>query len=509
MKYCCLLLCFVITCIVSGQAIALPTGLDSSFGTNGIVTYTTPPTYGSNYNAIVIQPDGKIVAAGGAILNAVVARYLPNGTLDNTFSVQGKYIRPYTPNGFALLDLALQSDGKIVVGGQTYSNQTHDDFALIRLNSNGNIDSTFGDSGVVTTNVSMSGSSMDYLKVITLQPDGKIIAVGTTYNTLALIRYWPAGAIDSSFGTYGRVVTGTGSYGAEIGDVAIQPDNKIVVGIEAYDATNTRSFACVRYLPDGTLDTTFNHTGISYIQTGGLAYVHTMQLQPDGRILLGGAASNDLKLLRLKANGSTDSSFGVNGIATADTCIASCMVLRSDGKIVVGGYTNSNNEDFAVMQFKPNGSLDTAFGQQGKIFTPIGPGNERMEDMKLQADGKIVACGRSQKNSTSSGGDINAVIVRYQSDGRLSVINPPDVAAAQDITVYPIPAVDALHITNRSNYTITDAVLYTTDGRMIECPPMYHNTISTVQLPNGVYLLQLQLSSYPQIPVMRKIIVYH
>src|SRR5262245_41732594 len=178
---------------------ATPGALDSSFGQGGKVT----TSLGSGYNvakALVQQPDGRIVAAGsgsnGSNNDFALARYAPAGALDSSFNGTGKVTTPIGPGGDGAYDLALQPDGKLVAAGTSY-NGANDDFSLARYNPNGSLDSTFNGTGKVTTPI---GAGYEDAYALALQPDGKLVAAGYTFNGLnydfALVRYHPHGSLD-------------------------------------------------------------------------------------------------------------------------------------------------------------------------------------------------------------------------------------------------------------------------------------------------------------------------
>ncbi|NLR82896.1 hypothetical protein [Chitinophaga eiseniae] len=501
MRNFCFVLLFVISCIKNG--IAQPSGLDSSFGVNGKVIYSTPATWGSGFGGIVMQPDNKIIVCGGAMGTTFVARYKNNGVLDSSFGINGKYSTPPF-SGYGFDNVILQPDGKILLGGLAGTN-----FSLFRLKTNGTPDSSFGSGGSVAPPT--GGGNFYY--GIAIQPDGKIVEMGTVSasngsgNAIVMYRFLANGLVDSSFGANGRVYTETCCYGFSPRAIMVQPDGKILVGTQSYEpVTQASVFACLRYLSDGSLDTTFNHTGTFLGAAGFLTYVKTMALQPDGKIVLGGAIDGSLVLQRIDSGGTPDNSFGINSIATADTCTASCMALRANGNIVVGGYTTANSENWVVMQFKPNGTLDSSFSQYGKIFTPIGIDRNRMYDLTLQTDGKIVACGHYGNYSVANG-QTDAIIIRYHSDGRL-IVPRLHIGINPDITLYPLPVSDLLHINTPANAAIADALLYSIDGRSIARLPVNNNTLNVAGFPNGQYLLRLQFTPSFS-PITRKIIINH
>src|SRR6266508_6659951 len=255
-----LLTLVVVFAVASAQA--APGDLDTSFGTGGKVT----TSFGSRYDEIdglVLQPDGKIVAAGRATVGGVskfgLARYNTDGSLDASFGTGGKVTTALGSNT-AGRGLALQPDGKIVVTGYTYTGPT-DLFALARYHADGSLDSSFGTGGTVTT---AFAGGYDVGFRVALQPDGKILVVGFDYDGtrtyFALARYDANGSLDTSFGSGGKVTTAIGSSVDSARDVKVQADGKIVaVGYSS--SSGSSSFTLVRYNTNGSFDTGFGTGG--------------------------------------------------------------------------------------------------------------------------------------------------------------------------------------------------------------------------------------------------------
>ena len=228
--------------------------LDSSFGSSGIVT--TSFGHNDHGGAVVIQSDGKIVVGGihsaGGEDSFALARYNSNGSLDSSFGSSGIVINPVgklATHG----DIAIQSDGKIIFIGASSTNDVslHFNATLARYNVNGSLDSGFGNSGIVTTSI---GSDI-FGNAIAIQPDGKIVVIGGSYYnnqfvTSALARYTITGSLDSNFGTDG-IVTTTVDLSSDGSDIAIQPDGKIVAAGSSYDGSQGR-FTLARYFGDST-----------------------------------------------------------------------------------------------------------------------------------------------------------------------------------------------------------------------------------------------------------------
>lgn len=404
----------------------LPGSLDTTFDTDGIVI--GPLGDGRD---LVIQSDGKIVAAGGNTL----ARYNTNGSLDTSFGTGGS-----ASTSMIINSAAIQSDGKIVVAGNIYVSSNLGGasgyaFALSRFNANGSIDTTFGTSGMVSTRTIMYGDQ--YLLDIAIQADGKLVVAGYTqsgaeFSSFAVARYNTDGTLDSRFGSNGIVITDITSNADQAYGVAIQPDGKIIaVGFANDSITYSGDFALVRYTSSGTLDSTFGSNGIVRTDLfGGYDQATKVTLQSDGKIVAVGLtlrANEDFAVARYNSDGTLDSTFGTGGKAAIDFGVysdqAQAVAIQTDGKIVVAGAaatrfntkTARNFYDFrfATTRLNSNGTLDTTFGISGKVVTPVGPTGDLYADdygfaAAIQADGKIVVGGRAQNSAGTQIG-----LVRY------------------------------------------------------------------------------------------------
>jgi uncharacterized delta-60 repeat protein len=346
--------------------------LDSSFGSAGKVT--TPIGGGGDVGQVVkVQADGKIVVCGyvqGGNNDFALVRYNADGTLDTTFGAGGKVttaIGPGNENGYHLM---IQPDGMILVAGFSF-NGSNDDFALVRYNSNGSLDTDFGVGGKVTTGI---GSSDEESSSLALQPDGKIVVGGSSYNSstdydFALIRYNSNGSLDTGFGNGGKVTTTIGANEDNGYDVKIQLDGKILLGGWSRNPSKTKNdFALLRFNSNGSLDNSFGTDGKVTTAIGPFEDVGwSIEVQPDNKILLGGYSWSgskwDLALVRYQANGALDTGFGSGGKVTTaigtGRDIGKSLVLQTDGKILLGGFSfNGVDDDFAFVRYNANGSLD-------------------------------------------------------------------------------------------------------------------------------------------------------
>lgn len=411
-------------CAISGSGVVWvsPVGvLDTSLNGTGIVT-TAIGANGDNGYSLAIQSDGKILFGGTALFGGstdfAMARYHTDGSLDTSFGTGGIVT---TAIGPADLDdaysLIVQPDGKILLGGfARFAGQ--DDFAIVRYNTNGSLDTSFGTAGIVTT---AATASHDRGQSLILQPDGKILLGGSAdtggFNfDFAIARYHANGSLDTSFGTGGIVTTAIGSGNDEGISLVLQPDGKIILGGYS-DMAGNYDFSIARYNSNGSLDTSFNTTGIVTTPIGVSGdYAETVALQPDGKILLGGnadiGANADFVFVRYNSNGSLDTSLNGTGIVITTvipgTDVGETLAVQPDGKILFGGWAGFPS-DFVISRYNSNGTLDTTFNVTGTITTPIGVSFNAAETIALQPDGKILLGGFARIGATD-----DFAFVRYR-----------------------------------------------------------------------------------------------
>ena len=355
-----------------------------------------------------------------------------DSVLDSSFSQDGKLITNFDAPAHAQ-SVVLQPDGKIIAAGDRYSGKTYLDFALVRYNLDGSLDTTFGQRGKVTTNL-RGFSSDDVAYAIALQPDVKIIAAGYSLGSsqwdFALARYNPDGSLDTTFGDGGKVITDFGMRSTAQA-LAIQPNGKIVVaGIVGEYPTG--DFALARYNPDGHLDPTFDVDGLVTTDFfNGIDNAQGIVLQPGGRIVVAGtvfnsnSGNNDFALARYTSNGSLDQAFGTGGKVTTDffghNDGAYAITLQTDGKMVVAGGASTSDYDygdFALARYNRNGSLDPTFGNGGKVFTDFVGSNSVALAVAFQPlGGKIIAAGGATHPHTGYYYDF--AVARYNSNGNL------------------------------------------------------------------------------------------
>jgi uncharacterized delta-60 repeat protein len=408
--------------------LALAAGAVSSFA-----SANTPGTLDTNFNAVgialtqigssseahdvVIQPDGKVVVAGSAVVagnrDFALARYNANGSLDLGFGMDGVVAAGIGAGADRCYAVALQQDGKIICAGLRGDESS---IGLIRFNANGSIDSSFGSSGRFSIAI---GASWNWATDVAIQPDGKILVSAYVDNfngqyRVGVVRILPSGSLDPSFAN-GGILTPSIGIGAAISNaIALQSDGKIVVGGFYISPGGNEDFLVLRYLGDGTPDTSFDGDGIVISQfTGTSDRITGIHLQADGRIVAAGMPSSAccVMIARYLADGSPDTTFDVDGLATVNmsgSTIVSAVATQANGKVVTAGTTINGQSRLAFLLLRHNvdGSLDTGFGSGG-ISTQSVAGNDEVLGLAIQPDGKLVAAGR--------GGDRIAV-ARFHGD---------------------------------------------------------------------------------------------
>lgn len=400
--------------------------LDTTFNNDGIALTDVGGRFDIG-EAIAVQDDGKIVVAGSSRVgvNTVIAvvRYNPDGTLDTDFDFDGIVTTPLLGQDDAAFGVAIQDDGKILVGGRTW-NGADFDFALLRYEEDGTLDDTFGASGIVTTD--FAPGSNDQAFALVLQDDGKIVLAGSTGSVLlsafALARYEDDGTLDAGFGTGGLVTTDLAGPDSALA-VALQPDNRIVAAGFSFNGVDD-DIAIVRYFPDGRVDTAFGTNGVITVGfTATDERATGITVQPNSRIVASGFSNVngdfDFLLLRFIADGTPDGSFGTAGVVTTDLQgaddRAQALVLQSDNKIVAVGSTSSLragnvfDDDFGVVRYLSDGALDSTFGNDGVVVTTIGTLGDLALAVTLQADGRILVAGVSD-----IGPDTDIAVARYR-----------------------------------------------------------------------------------------------
>lgn len=429
--------------------------IDRTFKSGNIIS-VEEFTWESSY-ASIEQKDGKILIAGrfynGLNWDFMLARFYADGRLDSSFA----------QNGFAIIDISsddrafsidLQNDDKIIIAG--FVNINNWDFAVLRFNSNGLLDNTFGNNGIVINDFD---GDIDVAFSIKTQSDSKIIACGWTFSNaswnFAMIRYNSDGSLDQNFGNKGIVITDVDNVYNTSHSIAIQEDGKYVV------------------------------TGYRYFRE---------------------RLDTDILLVRYNSDGSIDQSFGVNGFVTKDINrnedFAWDVIIQSDERILVTGYTKSDSsKNVVTLRFNNNGQIDSTFGDSGVIITSIFGFDEEGRHLALQNDGKILVTGYS-----FNGVDQDLFILRINPDGNILPVPQVDSTLTNLSQNYPNPFTTKtliplnLHETSYVTLKVYNALGEEVSSLIDEVKVAGNYTVlfEKSNLSSGIYLYQLITKNYSQ-----------
>ncbi|MEM9928669.1 MAG: T9SS type A sorting domain-containing protein [Bacteroidota bacterium] len=430
------LLLLFISCCSSYFLMAQPAGtLDETFGNNGRVLINYSNQFTETLSDVALQSDGKIVVAGITSLNngtIVLARYLANGSVDASFGNNGRVI--FQDGSFFNFSLAIQPDDKLVFTGSIGNTlQVH------RYTANGQPDTTFGDNGRFSY---PAPASMVRAGSVDLQSDGKIIVAGhlklvnETARSYLFFRLTPAGALDESFGTDGSTIIFGENASADLNGMRILGNDKIVATGKIRD--NGVNMITMRLSPAGVLDTSFAENGISVISVS-ISDDDGWDILPagNGDFIVGGRSINtrtthtDFLLVKYLEDGTLDLDFGEDGIVITDPPGSSASLFtllpQPNGGVLAGGATRTNSSrdyDLLLIRYLANGALDPTFGTNGMSITDLGNSADWLWDITLTPSGDVIGCGRSDIN-----GDFDALTVRYsmqlRPDFTLSTNAPP------------------------------------------------------------------------------------
>ena len=405
---------FSLTCLSIAQS---PGDLDKTFGNDGKVNVGISGYY-DVAKSMALQHDGKIIVVGygkEALISPKglsMTRYLQNGEMDFEFGNYGVNQRVTTDLEGEAYSVAIQKDNKIVITGYTISPETNNEnITLLRFTENGYIDQSFGNKGLIVTEIS---DKKDESQSVVIQQDGKIVVLGSTDHEpttdIVLIRYDENGSIDYSFGINGIVITDIKS-SMDIGkSIAIQRDGKLIVSAFTY-VGNDFFMTLLRYNTNGDLDPTFGKSGFVVTDINTKRGKMDLALQNDGKIILVGPSevenSHHFTVLRFNNNGSLDKSFGRNGVTKTiigNYSEAESVALDLNGNIVVAGTTELGIEQFVVAMYNQQGTLVPDFGSGGIVKTSfIKNSVDRAHSVVIDNIGNIIVAGETENDYTTFG----------------------------------------------------------------------------------------------------------
>lgn len=440
-----------------------PGTLDPEFGDAGIVLLDH--NYNSQNNIIVgsaIQDDGKLVFCGYSWgpdpTGYNFIRLMPDGTSDESFGTNGVVVINQGGPTSEIRDVCIQDDGKIVGIGST-EDPTYSNFkmAVIRINADGIPDDGFGSNGIVE--IGMGPDTHIFAQALKIQNDGKILAYGNVSSLpdsqSIICRLNQDGSLDHTFADTGIVVFDIADKIVHLTSIEIQ-NEKIIVGGDSYDNDWNVYITICRFLMDGTIDTEFGNDGIvlkdipAQIDELSEYFFGKVCLAPDGKIIYAGFADGDLDedfaVFRFLENGNIDNSFGNNGMSVTDIedkAYAQAVVVQNDGKIIAGGFRNSSlgyEADFTLVRYLENGNPDSLFGLDGtgivthNLSTTSSPGEDKINCLSLQPDGKIIAAGYAYTEPPTF---IDFAVARYNGDIGYVIEQP--TTAGLEYLLHPNP----------------------------------------------------------------------
>lgn len=457
--------------------------LDDTFSDDGMVIMNGENDASYVWD-IALQPDGKILTAGSGRIH----RFHPDGTPDESFGTDGVGFSNYSY--FNNTAIALQDDGKIITAG--YDNNLYD-YMLARFNADGELDTSFGDAGILIEQV----GTIDKCNGLILQPDSTIIIAGSSDSKLSMLRFNNDGTLDTTFGEDGKVVASFEDQIVNIQDAVLLDDGKIILAGSIW-VEGVLHFLLSRFNADGTLDESFATGG--YTTTGFESEYYQafdVAIQTDEKLIIAGYigfSNRDFGMVRYYPDGSIDTEFGDDGVVITDGFGEEDQIneitIQPDGKIIAAGYCkNGFYTEFAAAKYNIDGSLDNTFGEAGILTTEFGGYGDQAYSVELQPDGKIIT-GGSTYSATETGNDL--VMARYDPSTGVGVENN----FLKDITfIYPNPTDGNLIFDINSElfnlpvaiYNITGSLIY---REIINCNEKCQLDVSHI-LP-GTYFISVE-----------------
>lgn len=491
-------------CSFSFNATAQNYNLDSTFNSNGIKVFNFTNNIDRAFGC-VLQPDEKLIAVGLSrnfstnYFELSFVRLNVDGTVDVTFGTNGfSYVSMGAQQsiGGQTPFLKLDSEGRIVAvnsgnGGGSL------DMMICRLDSNGVLDASFNNTGVLFVDMTGANTQPDLATAFDFDSTGNIYVIGTTRtggtpldNNFAVVKITPSGQLDLSFNGTGKKLFNPLS-GSEFGrGIAVQTDGKIVFGGNAGG-----NFYITRIDSTGAIDPTFNTAGTAAIGFAGFADMYALDIDNQGRIVASGSfssATEDAAIGRLLPTGFPDNTFGTNGKASfnfinGDDFIRT-MIILSDNKILLGGsITNATTgQNFLIARIDTNGTKDLTFNTTGFYTKSISTANNDDEGngMAIMNDGRIVMCGTTV---ISSAVNEDVAFMRIKPLPVNTGIN--EMNASVFLSAYPNPCYDILIINSlkQSLATLSDL-----EGRVVATLKLNegNNSINMGGYVNGIYLLK-------------------
>nr|WP_321227864.1 T9SS type A sorting domain-containing protein [uncultured Psychroserpens sp.] len=499
----------ILISISLGQLYGQNGTLDTSFGTNGMITTPISNSDDNNFfKALLETDDGKILAGGTAGYEfATLLSYNQDGSLNTAFGTNGKLILNFNGSREHIKDMIKQPDGKILITSETKNEDDDYDFIVARINQDGTYDTSFGNNGVATI---IFGNDDERPSSLALQPDGKIIVAGYTDGNIiykmAIARLLPNGTLDNTFSDDGKQTLIINNRSEYFNDVDITFDGKIIAsgGTVLASGSSQGRMAIVRYLNNGELDTTFGNNGTVVLNIlSGSCISHSLMSLPDGKSLISGyAVGNDIDgtpyvfsfaTVRLDINGNLDPTFGNNGKAitvfTGGTSqIFKLKISDSNEIFAVGRASQSGQaEDFAIAKYDYDGQLDINFGTNGLVTTDFSGTHDRARDFIIQPN-KLILAGFSMSTYPEE----QFALARYDIENALNV---SEVETTKHFNITPNITSSNITIKSLTTTNIADISIIDINGKIIYKEEIILNsnpkTINLENLNKGYYFVKI------------------
>lgn len=494
---------------------------DTLFGLNGQVI-VTPREEASFAYGSVLQPDGKLLITG-ELANGTdntdaffTYRFDASGQPDPTFGDTGKVITRLHPLSLNLANtVLLQPDGKILVGGGGNSSAPitlgpEYNLALVRYNTNGSLDTGFGNGGIVETDL---GSSVEQIRALVVLNDGSILADGQN----ALVKYTAAGSLDPSFASGGVLIHNLNIY-----SMLVQPDGKIVSVGYSWDNATGMDFVVLRYLSNGTPDSSFGVNGVVRVDFGSIHdYAYKVHLKANGDLIVTGNSSvgdskNKFAAVCLQSSGAINTAWGSQGLSVAlsnqrENFLNGSVMLPGSDKLLLCGLSwgqTSVPTRAIVMRIDSLGQFDYSLNGSGFINVN-GINMSHFNHILVQPDSKVVVCG-----STDQTGSVLMQVWRYKYEPQIPVLTASgEIAGEEDVlVVFPNPSQKEITL-QRSGKNFGESVLIEitgTDGRTAikkQVQPEEESRLDISGLSNGTYVVKIYVGDRK--PQYSKLVIQH
>ncbi|GEP52206.1 hypothetical protein FNO01nite_28780 [Flavobacterium noncentrifugens] len=499
---------------IAASAFAQPGTIDTTYGINGKVSNNLGGNAGANDSVLqpdgklVTVGQTYSIAPGSSFL---IARYLTDGNLDASFGTNGS-VSVLGGDHCMAESVALQADGKIVVVGTALPAQNSNlssNMMIVRYNTDGTLDNTFDGDGIKIIELDYSQS----LNAVLIQEDGKIIAGGLftilsnpNMDTPGLIRFNSDGSLDTTFGVDGYVYT-AGIYRGEITDMQFTDNGAIIAVGRTFIISK---YLIIKYDSNGQLINSFGSDGTGFVEVAlnQIADLFNCAIGTDGSIYASGGTFNGTKynafMVKYHSDGTIDPTFANNGTLIKDfgnvngvpiTSFAYGIAFDKNNQLILAlTYGKPTDYDFGLQSYSKEGILNTSFGTNGLFSTTFGSGHEYVRTMVIQEDNKIILAGDKGEQ----------VLVRVNNDPLLST----NEAVANDNKMYvspnPITENSALFFELQKQSVIT-VDLFDAKGLMIrkllsnqnfpKGQNIEKNTVLQFNLQQGIYFLKIYVDN--------------